>query len=174
LIESKKYTGNLTKLNIAIALRNERPILETRLDADDGLHEHFIKYIQAVALKRFQPYKIALGRKEVYTVPIPQWVYWCSRRHIEWHSETDPSLPKKQTEKLGSIELGYMNVYVIQSSVPFKINSCRCYDYCHFLSLSLLMPTNRSLFSLLFIILDVPLLLIYSDNIRLTTQHPTR
>jgi len=110
LIESKKYTGNLTKLNIAIALRNERPILETRLDADDGLHEHFIKYIQAVALKRFQPYKIALGRKEVYTVPIPQWVYWCSRRHIEWHSETDPSLPKKQTEKLGSIELGYMNV----------------------------------------------------------------
>jgi len=112
LIGSKKYTGNLTKLNIAMALRNERPILETRLDADDGLHEHFIKYLQAVAMKRFQPYKITLGRKEVYTVPIPQWLYWCSRRHIEWHSDTDkdPSLSKKQKEKIGSIELGYMNV----------------------------------------------------------------
>lgn len=36
LLQSKIYTGNITKLHQAIALRNDRPILETRLDADDG------------------------------------------------------------------------------------------------------------------------------------------
>lgn len=36
LLNSTIYTGNLTRLQQAIALRNELPILETRLDADDG------------------------------------------------------------------------------------------------------------------------------------------
>jgi hypothetical protein len=36
LLKSKIYTGNVTKLHQAIALRNDRPVLETRLDADDG------------------------------------------------------------------------------------------------------------------------------------------
>lgn len=36
LIKSKIFTGNITKLHQAIALRNKRTILETRLDADDG------------------------------------------------------------------------------------------------------------------------------------------
>ena len=106
-----------------MALRNERPVLETRLDADDGLHEHFIEYIQHVALKRFQPFGISLlgqqqqqqenkeeENKNNAAAPIPQWLYWCSRRHIEWHSDTDASLSETLKEKLGSVELGYMNV----------------------------------------------------------------
>ena len=55
LLQSKIYTGNITKLRMAMALREERPILETRLDADDGLHKNYIEYIQIVALRRFQP-----------------------------------------------------------------------------------------------------------------------
>ena len=117
LLRSKIYTGNFTKLSIAMALRNERPVLETRLDADDGLYMYFIQYIQAVALKRFQPNGMVLGEttqeediiiKEENTVP--RWLYWCSRRHIEWHSDTDPSLSKEHKEKMGSTKIGYMNV----------------------------------------------------------------
>jgi hypothetical protein len=118
LLQSKIYTGNFTKLRIAMALRNERPILETRLDADDGLYMHFIQYIQAVALKRFQPNGMVLGQKkeeEDTTIKeenkvVPQWLYWCSRRHIEWHSDTDPSLSEKYKENMGSVKIGYMNV----------------------------------------------------------------
>jgi len=107
LLQSKIYTGNISRLNAAIALRNERPVLETRLDADDGLHENFIEYIQDVALKRFQPLEENHINEKTST---PNWLYWCSRRHIEWHSDTDGSLSDKQNANLGSVEFGYMNV----------------------------------------------------------------
>jgi hypothetical protein len=55
LLQSKIYTGNITRLRMMMALREERPILETILDADDGLHKNYIEYIQIVALRRFQP-----------------------------------------------------------------------------------------------------------------------
>eukprot|EP00536_Pseudo-nitzschia_multiseries_P002629 jgi/Psemu1/235905/estExt_Genewise1.C_350083 len=103
LLQSKIYTGNITKLHVAMALRNERPVLETRLDADDGLHEQYIEYLQSVALERFRP---SGGNG----IPIPRWLYWCSRRHLEWHSDTDASLSRKQKNTIGSPELGYMNV----------------------------------------------------------------
>lgn len=86
-----------------MALRNERPVLETRLDADDGLHENYINNIQKDALKRFQP------PKNKYKGPIPQWLYWCTRRHIEWHSAADPSLPTEQINSTGAPEMGYVN-----------------------------------------------------------------
>jgi Putative rhamnosyl transferase len=97
LLASTIYSGNLTKLHQAIALREDRPILETRLDADDGLDQHFLEYVQSVATQRF------LGRdKEVDDDSIsrddesprtvqtpyasPRWMYWCARRHVEWRS----------------------------------------------------------------------------------------
>jgi len=104
LLESKIHTGNITKLHQAMALRNERPVLETRLDADDGLHEYYIEYIQRVALKRFQP-----SGNDNHNTAIPRWLYWCSRRHIEWHSDTDASLSEAQKQTIGSHEIGYMN-----------------------------------------------------------------
>mmetsp|Transcript_296 Transcript_296/g.724 ORF Transcript_296/g.724 Transcript_296/m.724 type:complete len:492 (+) Transcript_296:26-1501(+) len=107
LLHSKIYTGNIDRLKAAIALRNEKVVLETRLDADDGLHENFIEYIQDVALKRFQPFERDLVDDQKL---IPDWLYWCSRRHIEWHSDTDGSLPEKQDSNLGSVEVGYINV----------------------------------------------------------------
>jgi len=58
LHENQIYTGNKELLQLAIlsANRNERIILETRLDADDGLHQYYIEYIQKDALKRFHPW----------------------------------------------------------------------------------------------------------------------
>jgi hypothetical protein len=103
LLQSKIYTGNITKLHMAMALRNERPVVETRLDADDGLHMHYLKYIQLIALKRFQPALYKARQRQRYSthvvddnrtlesspIIVPQWLYWCTRRHLEWHSSLD-------------------------------------------------------------------------------------
>jgi hypothetical protein len=113
LLRSKIYTGNITELHQAIALRNERPILETRLDADDGLHIYYIQYIQWAAVKRF---KIPVGlegdeeeeedeeegtkvaeKAIIESLAPPKWLYWCTRRHLEWHSslnqtDSDPNM----------------------------------------------------------------------------------
>jgi hypothetical protein len=137
LLQSKIYTGNVTKLRMAMALRKERPILETRLDADDGLHMHYIKYLQYVAMRRFQPAtatpmndkhhhnhpedwgdinKIeetsgdsgeehALFAPRIQPATVPQWLYWCTRRHLEWHSLLkDP----KMIETFGDISAGVL------------------------------------------------------------------
>ncbi len=106
LLKSKIYTGNIPKLKAAIALRELRLILETRLDADDGLHTKYIEYIQTEALNRFLPN----DTDDDSSAPIPNWLYWCSRRHIEWHSGTDGSITKNQEKSVGSSELGYMNM----------------------------------------------------------------
>jgi hypothetical protein len=157
LLTSKIYTGNITKLHMAMALRNERPVLETRLDADDGLHMHYLQYIQAVALQRFKPNpnefpKLAdkegdddglditdevnqeiegSGDKkvqsseeaeaadeeegedksvEVYVLPNgvpppPRWLYWCTRRHLEWHNTLADS---KDIKDYGDASAGYL------------------------------------------------------------------
>jgi hypothetical protein len=47
------------------------PVLETRLDADDGLHVQFLEEIQIMAKASFET--------------SARWRYWCSRRHVEWH-----------------------------------------------------------------------------------------
>jgi hypothetical protein len=70
------YTGNAEWLRQAHGQRNSKPILETRLDADDGIHKAFLQYVQYSALKYLAEY---------------QWLYWCSRRHIEWYAS--PSKP---------------------------------------------------------------------------------
>jgi hypothetical protein len=144
ILKAKIYTGNLTVLHQAIALRESRPILETRLDADDGLHRLFVEYIQLVAAERFMD-------------PELNWLYWCSRRHLEWHAsantntntntnttiaDTRPSrgaiLPVRHTNLCTTpgLTLGY-NVDVKVEDVPLHphdvlyrnvINSTECYS----------------------------------------------
>jgi len=108
LLQSKIYTGNIDRLNAAIALRNEKLVLETRLDTDDGLHQDFIKYVQFVAMKRFRPFE---GKKIDDNTLIPNWLYWCSRNHIEWHSDIDTgSISEELMSGMGSVEFGYVNI----------------------------------------------------------------
>jgi hypothetical protein len=101
LLKSKIYTGNITELHQAIALRKERPVLETRLDADDGLHIYFIQYIQMVALRRFQQQQDDDGGDNV-----PRWLYWCTRRHLEWHSSLNETA---ETSSDMSMSMGVLN-----------------------------------------------------------------
>ncbi|CAJ1947781.1 unnamed protein product [Cylindrotheca closterium] len=80
LLNSTIFTGNLTWLQQAMALRNELPVLETRLDADDGLHQMYLDYVQGVARRRFDKDDDSSA---------PDWLYWCIRRHLEWHTPAD-------------------------------------------------------------------------------------
>jgi hypothetical protein len=73
-------TGNHHLLNQVMADSETKHVLETRLDADDGLHVDLIKYIQERALLRFQQ-------------PNIRWTYYCTRRHIEWHWFDDLKYP---------------------------------------------------------------------------------
>jgi Putative rhamnosyl transferase len=84
LMQARVYSGNRTRLQYAMALYDAPiPILETRLDADDGLHVQFIETVQRTAIRTFQQN------------PHVQWMYWCSRRHMEWHW-TDPITQNQQ------------------------------------------------------------------------------
>lgn len=79
LAKSRVYTGNQSLLESAMSYYRKSdpyPILETRLDADDGLHVQFLEVVQTAAMDAFHnenPEKT------------PSWLYWCSRRHVEWH-----------------------------------------------------------------------------------------
>lgn len=73
-------TGSRPLLEQVMADSESKHVLETRLDADDGLHIDLIKHIQERALDRFQQ-------------PNIRWTYWCTRRHIEWHWMDDPAYP---------------------------------------------------------------------------------
>jgi cytoskeletal protein RodZ len=74
IMNCKVYTGNQHRLQLAMSLYDANlPILETRLDADDGLHIQYIQTVQDKALTTFHLH------------PHVQWVYYCCRRHMEWH-----------------------------------------------------------------------------------------
>jgi len=64
-------------LERALALQDRFPVLETRLDADDGLHRQFLQFVQEDALQQFATTTAAAAP--------PKWLYWCSKRIIEWH-----------------------------------------------------------------------------------------
>lgn len=82
LSRSRVYTGDRRRLELAMALEGALPVLETRLDADDGLHVNFVHALQEMALRTFE------------TQTHLRWTYWCARRHMEWHwidlAVTDP------------------------------------------------------------------------------------
>ena len=64
ILRSKVYSGNMHKLHQAMALREDRIVLETRLDADDGLHQYYLQYMQYVAISRFRGIPIKLKISE--------------------------------------------------------------------------------------------------------------
>ena len=161
ILRSKVYTGNMHKLHQAMALRSDRIILESRLDADDGLHMYYLQYMQVLALSRFKGLQTTLisshhhpdqknrngntlhidegdsekneeededeegegedgsdadnddGQKASKDVIVdkPRWLYWCTRRHLEWHSELDNSAAgtsHKNGKKIGDGRIGHL------------------------------------------------------------------
>lgn len=161
LLASQIYSGNRTKLLQAIALRQDRPVLETRLDADDGLHYKFLEYMQWVAKRRFLGNEAPQDddkddderRKDKGAdifMSTPKWLYWCTRRHVEWRPGPLGGSEKGMGSSPGilnpvehsklcitpGITVGY-NVGASASQVPSEshdllykhlVNSTACYD----------------------------------------------
>lgn len=86
LSQSLVYTGDRTRLEAAMALSEDLIVLETRLDADDGLHRHFVEQLQATAV-------------QTLTDPQIKWMYWCARRVMEWYW-MDPLSERYQTSNV--------------------------------------------------------------------------
>jgi len=82
-VQAKVYTGDMDQLKRAHELRQVLPVLETRLDADDGLNVRYLEKVQDIALDRF----VGPIEETSETMPKPKWLYWCILTQIEWHSE---------------------------------------------------------------------------------------
>jgi hypothetical protein len=89
LARSKVYTGDQALLERAMALKDQRIVLETRLDADDGLYVNFTNELEKKALEILEP-TLTLETNTTTTTtsttatPL-KWMYWCVKRHLEWH-----------------------------------------------------------------------------------------
>lgn len=106
----KVYTGHVEWLQQAHALRENRPILETRLDADDGIHKLFLQYVQYSASK-------LLYKKK--------WLYWCSRRHVEWYAS-----PKKEEGLVNPVQHSQLCI-TPGITVGYNINVSEVPQYDH-------------------------------------------
>jgi len=82
--EANIYTGDKRLLEEAHENRERKIVLETRLDADDGLPSHYLKKIQTKAIS-------VLGNaaeKEKGTPGTParaKWTIWCMSESISWY-----------------------------------------------------------------------------------------
>ena len=85
LLQSPIYTGDRTRLYQAMLQKDRQIVLETRLDADDGLHQYFLQQIQEKALKQFTGSGDEEEEEEELNTKVPNWLFWCTRRHVEWH-----------------------------------------------------------------------------------------
>ena len=79
VLKSPIFSGDIKILCRAYRVESEKVVLQTRLDADDGLHNEYIEKLQERAVENF-------GMNEIHSVT-PSWLYWCSRRHFQWYSE---------------------------------------------------------------------------------------
>jgi hypothetical protein len=79
VLKSLVYTGNFTLLNQAYLDRENKIVLETRVDADDGLHVDYVRSIQIKTLRYLH-----LGPNQTDDRQ-QRWLYFCSLRHIDWN-----------------------------------------------------------------------------------------
>jgi Putative rhamnosyl transferase len=67
------WTGSYELLNHFYAESQNRVLIETRLDADDGLHFDFVQYAQ------FTSMNIMADAAQ------DEWIVYCAHQHLEWH-----------------------------------------------------------------------------------------
>ena len=82
---ARVLTGNVSILHRAHLARRDRVILETRLDADDGLHIHYLETIQRDALEYLASPNMVHDSSlstDVYKVKDrhekASWMFWCT------------------------------------------------------------------------------------------------
>mmetsp|Transcript_28294 Transcript_28294/g.51554 ORF Transcript_28294/g.51554 Transcript_28294/m.51554 type:complete len:246 (-) Transcript_28294:7481-8218(-) len=69
------------------AAAQTRIVVESRLDADDGLHSMFAEFIQKEAAHYLDP-GLSSSTNEVSTganEKSPKWMVFCAHSHLEWH-----------------------------------------------------------------------------------------
>jgi len=87
--EGRLYSGDVELVRRAHAARNDRVVLETRLDADDGLNMLYLESLQRDALEDlFSGYEEGGGAIEL-PPGAARWLYWCPLNHVAW----DPTPP---------------------------------------------------------------------------------
>ena len=120
------YTGDMNKLMAAKLLEKDRIILETRLDADDGLETQYLVRVQKEALNTFFTEKqkklwsnpllkthqlhfdLKLDNDNSSNKEIPKWFYWCVRTHGEWFADLF-SPTTTNDEGLNTYAMGHLN-----------------------------------------------------------------
>jgi len=69
------YTGDVDLIRAARLASERQIILETRLDADDGLHTDYIQFLHDDAVERFSANDSQVA-----------WFYWCIKKNVDWIS----------------------------------------------------------------------------------------
>lgn len=103
------YTGNLERLWAAKELADEKIILETRLDADDGLHCDYLQTIQEAALQKFDRTTLVQDQGNGM---VAQWFYWCVERHVKWYLDMGQHY-YYQEDDIGFVETSIHTDYCI-------------------------------------------------------------
>eukprot|EP00590_Aulacoseira_subarctica_P008777 CAMPEP_0172429656 /NCGR_PEP_ID=MMETSP1064-20121228/51268_1 /TAXON_ID=202472 /ORGANISM="Aulacoseira subarctica , Strain CCAP 1002/5" /LENGTH=504 /DNA_ID=CAMNT_0013175205 /DNA_START=29 /DNA_END=1539 /DNA_ORIENTATION=+ len=89
------YAGDESLLRIAHAHSDDKIVLETRLDADDGLPLPYLEYTQTSAMERLSseilPENDEVGGNEsqIYDanhLKKARWMFWCMPKAVNWHS----------------------------------------------------------------------------------------
>lgn len=71
ILPENVWSGSFELIQQYHQAAQSRIVLESRLDADDGIHHRFVEYMQTMAPKFLsQP---------------NSWMVWCASSHLEWH-----------------------------------------------------------------------------------------
>ena len=125
LRQSLIYTGNQTLLELALQLQDRMTVLETRLDADDGLELDALATIQERARRTFFSSSsndaASSSRTSHFEPSMVKWMYWCTRRDLEWHW-TMPVEELSMAKGIGDPPLKALEAVSPQEMDPEKFN----------------------------------------------------
>lgn len=79
VLSSTLYTGDRTRLEQAHSARETRAVLETRIDADDGLHLEYVERLQHEASRTLR------WDRDQSHQRTQRWLYLCSLRSLDWN-----------------------------------------------------------------------------------------
>jgi hypothetical protein len=133
------YTGSIPLLYFAHRMREERIVLETRLDADDGLPESYLETIQQTAWLEWGYDRPITSSKSNHTYDnnnhtAAKWLYWCVTNVLNWYptvismkNTTGGSKSSHDGKELSLLE-EHIQVNRDPGSLFFSYDSTICYS----------------------------------------------